>query len=262
MTLGTVFNKTLKDFRTNFRPIFKLILFFGIIPQFIFLVFSLIFLFNNNGARQFVLNPSSIIEAGGSYFYSSYFIISILFAFVLALFQLFISSSLIGVSVKKSKFNYKDAVQVGKKYYWKYILLSIILSLYSIGLFILFVIPFIIFIVYWSFSSYVLLDEGKGINASLKRSRHIVKGRWWKVVGYILVVFLIYLAISLVAGSIVFPTTFIYSLAKNANSPVSFTFYLIHSILGFVSSSIEKLIAIPFLIFFFKNFYFEMKKKR
>jgi hypothetical protein len=45
----------------------------------------------------------------------------------------------------------------------------------------LFIIPGIIFAIFWAFASYVYLIEKAGVFESIRGSKKLVKGRWWSV---------------------------------------------------------------------------------
>lgn len=77
--------------------------------------------------------------------------------------------------------SFSDSYKQAMKYFWKYIILSILLSLILIVGFILFIIPGIIFSVWFAFATFVLVMENAGVIESLKRSKSYVKGKWWAV---------------------------------------------------------------------------------
>ena len=77
-------------------------------------------------------------------------------------------------------------------YYWVVFLHAVIVF---VG-FILFVIPGIIFSVWFCLSQYALVFEGKKGMQALSRSRQLVKGYWWQVVGRLLLLVLIAMVVS------------------------------------------------------------------
>lgn len=90
------------------------------------------------------------------------------------------------------------AYQQSKPFFWQYLWLSILVGLTVIAGFVLLVIPGIIFMVWFSFAYFFLLFEGvKGVDA-MKRSRELVRGRWFPVFGR----FLLFFGFSLVIGFI------------------------------------------------------------
>ena len=61
---------------------------------------------------------------------------------------------------------------------------SIIAGFFLLGLTLLLVVPGIIYSVYWSFILYVVIVNEKSGLIALKYSKTLVKGRWWKIVGF------------------------------------------------------------------------------
>ena len=71
---------------------------------------------------------------------------------------------------------------------WGLFLLGLLLFLIIIGGAILLIIPGIIFSVCFSFSKFIYLYEGSGIEESLGKSKELVKGRFWPVTGRLFVI--------------------------------------------------------------------------
>lgn len=128
-------------------------------------------------------------------------------------------------------------------------------------MFLLLIIPAIIFTVYWIFGIYILFDEKKGIRESLRRSREIVRGKWWRVLGNSLLIGLILIGIYFALTLISFPTQIIYNNAILNGESISTQFIVLNSLLGWLSNFLISLISIPIPILFFKNLYFDLKKK-
>ena len=82
---------------------------------------------------------------------------------------------------RKKEMSVGETLAGGKRYFWRFFWFSLVYGIFSFGLFLLFIIPGIIFMVFWLFSSYVLIGENKRILESLKESHNIVKGKWWRV---------------------------------------------------------------------------------
>lgn len=58
--------------------------------------------------------------------------------------------------------------------------------LLNLLLFFLLIIPGIIYLIYWSLSTFVVLDKGISGKKALNYSKDLVKGHWWQVLGVIL----------------------------------------------------------------------------
>ena len=61
---------------------------------------------------------------------------------------------------------------------------SILKTICLIGLFLLFIIPGIVYAVYWLFALYAVVLHDKVWKDALDYSKNTVKGKWWKVCGY------------------------------------------------------------------------------
>lgn len=82
------------------------------------------------------------------------------------------------------KFDYQQILDLKdpqlKDKFWRLLITYIIYIVLIILLFLLLVIPGIIFMVYWYFFAYIVLDQGLSGMAALKKSKEMIKGRWWK----------------------------------------------------------------------------------
>ncbi|MBI2128803.1 hypothetical protein HYU07_01055 [Candidatus Woesearchaeota archaeon] len=158
--------------------------------------------------------------------------------------------------------SFNDAVKGGMKYYLRFLGLALVKGLALLALFILFVIPGIIFSVYWAFSSIALVGENKAIIESMKKSKEVVKGKWWSVFGYLLLFFLLISVISsvvMVVGLILgVLLTLIIAYTAGGNILVSAMYAA--NIIYMVLIMLVNAVAWPMSILFAKNFYMELKK--
>lgn len=100
------------------------------------------------------------------------------------LLSFFMTITIIYAISQKKPLGIKEALDGGYPFYGKSILLHLLLYLALIPLFILLIVPGIIFSVYWAFSIYALIIDKETIVGSMQKSRRIVAGCWWKVFGY------------------------------------------------------------------------------
>lgn len=258
MTFSKIFSKTWNDYKNNFREIFKFVLIFAGIPYFILTIINLIWIFSNDTVRQLVLNPSLLSQEGFSipFYYS---LINGLFGVILFLILFFIMASLTAISVKKQKFNLNELINIGKQSYFRYIGFCSILLIFLIGPFLLLIIPAIIFLIYWTFAIYVLYDKKESILGSLSESKKIVNGGWWMVFGYSALIFLIIYSPILILSLPTFFAQKIYFLNK---LPIPIVFGILNILIQYFISLITYILIYPFSILFFKNFYFDLKKKK
>jgi len=225
---GKLFGQTWKEYWRSFKGISQLFLVFYLLPYALYTFFA-----STN-------RPS----------FSPFFIIGFLLLFALLvpsllLFTMTIASS----SLKGKKIKFSDYSACFQGRYWAFLGFSISLGLLLTGLTILLIIPGIIFGVFWSLSTFVFLKENKKILASLKRSKQLVRGRWWKTFGYFVLLLIFTILISIIWQGIV--EIFL----SEVISPILISIKIILIFLPAV-------ITAPFFILFYKNLYLEYKKGR
>ena len=109
--------------------------------------------------------------------------------FVLALY--FIIRAYIGVFllVKKDYVgNELEIFKETKKYFWSYIWLGVLTTIFVLLWTLLLIIPGIIFSVFYSFAVYAFFFEGLKGMAAIRRSVSLVKNYWWAVFGRFIVI--------------------------------------------------------------------------
>ncbi len=206
-TFGSLFDKSVNEYKRNFKPILKLVLIFlGIILVLAFL-FNSITLITDERIFNIMSNPLLIgqYNQGTIKLPIYYDIVSISLNIVYFFLALFVGVGLIAVSLKKDKFSYKEILENGKSNYWRYFGFTIVVTIFIMLLFLLLIIPGVIFAVYWVFAAYVFLEKKQKIIDSLKESKRIVKKRWWKTFGYMILFGLVTLAFVLILSIIKLP---------------------------------------------------------
>ena len=123
-------------------------------------------------------------------------LIGVLFAIIIGLW----SRVALFSAVKNQTFSIKqslaDAWPKIASFFW----ISLLTGLAILGGFILFVIPGIIFSIWFGFSVYVFIFEDVKGTSALRRSKELVKGYWWPVFGRFLVFTVIAALISQIRG--------------------------------------------------------------
>ena len=122
----------------------------------------------------------------------------------------------------------------------------------------LLIIPGIIFGVFWIFAVYIFFSEKGTIRSSLKKSRKIVNGKWWRIFGSILLLVII---VSFISGIIGFPAQLAMAIFTFAGGLLPTWTILFSGVMQVISGIVSMLIGV-FMILFFKNFYFDLKGKR
>lgn len=92
----------------------------------------------------------------------------------------------------------KEVFKLGYKNMWRFFLISLVVGLIVLGGTILLVIPGIIFGIWFSFATLLVLDKNMGVREALKTSKLMVNGKFWKVLGRFVVIGLFTFFVSLI----------------------------------------------------------------
>ena len=206
---GDILTDSWKEYKDNFKVFLKIFLIFSVIPAILLFILGIIFIYNFNSELASLETPQQNIE----FFLSSgvipYLIIGGILLITLVILGIFMKTSFMyNVLYRKKSMNFDETLKGGKKYFGKFFWFSVVELIFLGGLFLLLIIPGIIFSVFWIFAGYVLISENKGIIESFKESYKIVKDKWWKTFGYAilfgLVLFLVSIVFSIAGGIINF----------------------------------------------------------
>lgn len=161
----------------------------------------------------------------------------IVLAFLLLLtfmvFYVLMSISFIEIAFAKKPLGLKESVRKSKKHFWRFLGLGIVLTFALIILYALFIIPGIIFNVFWIFSVYILVDKKAGVFDSIKQSYRMVKGRWWTLFGHSVLLIIIAMIVSWIL-----------------------------MLVPFFGRLISSLVVTPIIVIFYKNWYLDLKAKK
>lgn len=264
---GELFLSSWEEYRKNFLVFLIIFLLLSLIPSIILYLLGIPITSLNTEISNLGKNsdPVQLLDIFSKYRYN--LLISFVFFIISILLSVWMYSSLTYNSLyRKKSMSVKESLRGGWKYYLRYLLFGIVSSIFLIGLFLLLIIPGVIFMVFWIFSVYILVGENKGIIDSLKGSYRLVKGRWWRTFGFLLLFFLICIIIfaffGLVSDGINYLINPQFVLDKFSKNP-NYTFnniVIINELIGVLFSFTASLIVIPFVILFLKNFYIDSKK--
>lgn len=200
LSFGSVLSATFDEYKKHFSVFIRILLVLYLLPNAVLAILSQVFAY-------------SVKEASLTNNLASLYTVGIAGVAVLLLFTIFsvLLIWLMNISIIKIV-TYRRASQEvtlqkifedAKKSLAGYAGLSLLQGLAILCLIILLIIPGIIFSVFWSFSAYFLILENKGITESMKESKQLVKGRWWKVFGYSLLFGLIVFGLAFGAGLVI-----------------------------------------------------------
>lgn len=108
------------------------------------------------------------------------FLVSLVF--VISIYQT--AASTIG---NKPSLSLNRQLSKSAKKYWSFLVANILLGIIVGAGFILLVIPGIIFAVWYFSALYIMATEDVSAMTALDNSKKLVAGRWWKVLGYLIV---------------------------------------------------------------------------
>lgn len=297
---GELFSESWKEYLSNFRFFLIILLLFVLVPGIIGYLVGLPI--NTEIAK---LSQNASVSEDYTIFSEHVFSWSLLIvwgiiAFLLSIFAY--ASIIYGSFHKKKLIDFKTSLVGGRKYFFRFLGLTVIvlfiffmlfvvagitagitayissLSLSSIMillilLFVLVIIAIIALIVYlgvkWSFSAYHLISENKGVFESLRESNKMVYRKWWRTFGYLLlfgiILFAISFAISFVFGIInliLNPNLLTNVLSGKSLEGYSDPLWYINGIINLISQFFTNLITVPLSLLFGKNFYLSRRKSK
>lgn len=147
---------------------------------------------------------------------------------------------------RKEIINFKDSLLQNSKYIWPVIWSSFLMFFAVLGGLFLFIIPALIFSIWFTYSFYTVVFEDKSGVTALKSSKILVSGRWWKTLWLILVPTIFFGIIFLTIQNVfIFPLTIIFGEASVAYSLTKSLF------INIISSIFTPLSALPMIYLYF-----------
>lgn len=178
ISIKKLFSESWKIYKSKFKTFFGVL----IVPMLISIL-SIIF-FAGAFISVFMASPSTS-KAGASSFI--FFILGIAFFIFMMVIQIWSQIAVLCViKDNQEKISIKEAYRRSKSKILSLLVVSSWVCLAMFGGFILFIIPGVIFYVWFAFSSFVLICEDIKGRKALSKSKEYVKGRWSKVFGRLL----------------------------------------------------------------------------
>ncbi|MBI3333917.1 hypothetical protein HYZ97_00305 [Candidatus Pacearchaeota archaeon] len=257
--LEHILQRSWDEYRANFRRFFLFILIFFGIPFLIITLVTNIWTLSDPSLRETLLNPNPNEVVNLFNVSPLYFVSMSILGIVLIMFILFIYSALISASVSTDKKAYNSLARFGRTTFWRFLGFCIVTGIFLTLLYLLLIIPGIIFTVFWSAAAYIFFTEQTSIFASLSTSFQLVRGRWWRTFGCIIVFFLILGGISLAGSLLMLPTGIPILLANLQGTGISISLFIVNSILGVIVKTVMSSITLPIGVLFLKHLYLELK---
>jgi len=141
--------------------------------------------------------------------------------------QIWASVSLLyAIKEREEKIGIKEAFAKGWHKIISYFWISLLAGCIILVGFLLFIIPGIIFAVWFGLAVYVLVVEGLTGTKALSRSKQLVSGYWWPVFGRVLVILAISFVLNLISSALNIPSI-VYSIISLFSAPFFLTYYFL-----------------------------------
>ncbi len=176
---------------------------------------------------------------------------------ILGFFTLLLMFTIIKVLlIKRSRheLSVAEALKEGIAHYGEGITLSIILGLALAGLYLLFIVPGVIFSVFWEFVFYALITDNVKIPQAFAHSKKVVEGRWWTVLGYMILLGLVLTGVSII---LMVPALLILGLLGMATGR-----FMVAQISFIFVAGIVQMFTLPFSLTFMEKFYLSLKEHK
>ena len=130
--------------------------------------------------------PASIRNSNSPWLFVGVGILQILY-FLTSVFVTVSGIIALGKIVGGGELSAKKTFKSAWKNYRIFLLLSVILTpIYVFG-FVLLIVPGLIFVVWFAFSRFMMVEKGLGVKQALIKSKELVKGIYWKILGRLIV---------------------------------------------------------------------------
>lgn len=170
-----------------------------------------------------------------------FFPVFILWFFVVIFLGLWTATAMLyAIKDRNLKIGFKESFKRGLHKIWPSLGTNALVGLAVLGGLILLIAPGFIFAIWFAFASYLVVAENLSGKKALSRSKQLVKGSFWAVVGRSLVLGIIMIVISLILNSL-----FSFMFGKDIGSAIS---------------SIASIFIAPFTTIYMVLIYEELKK--
>ena len=130
--------------------------------------------------------PASIADVNDVWFTVGSGVLQI-FSVLVGLFTTVSAIIALGKVTENGELSVKKTFRSAWKFYWMFLLLSAVLTLVYLFGFVLLIIPGLLFVVWFAFSRFLMIEKKLGVTQSLLKSRQLVKGIYWKILGRLIV---------------------------------------------------------------------------
>ena len=130
--------------------------------------------------------PASIADVNDVWFTVGSGVLQI-FSVLVGLFTTVSAIIALGKVTENGELSVKKTFRSAWNIYWGFLLLSIVLTVAFLFGFTMLIVPGMLFVVWFAFSRFMMVEKKLGVKLSLLKSRQLVKGIYWKVLGRLIV---------------------------------------------------------------------------
>lgn len=259
MTLVEVVKNSFREYFGNFNGLIKIAFTFLALPTLIVTLIGYAL-----GGYNFYLDSTDALSSSGQWIYLA-------FSLIASLIGVFAYVGIVGGSLFGDTFKVKEAIKSGTRFYLRalgvFIVLSLLLlvpilltSLLSVMfqsmwvlIALILLVPAFVVAVYWALGIFVLIDRDEGMFRALQGSAAIIRGNWWRTLGYALVLGIIVFAISYIFNTILLYLGLLLFSIIFANY---LTAFLITGIgWTILMQLVSVMVIVPLSILYLKNYY-------
>jgi hypothetical protein len=289
MGLGEVFGESFKDYSRNFKLVLQSYLWLSILPMFFLYLIAGTFSvglgnISSKGLAGAVIGgfATKSIESNSSSalnYWISFAVIFVIFFFLSLWLYLIIYYAAFN---NKGKLRFKEAAGKSLDYFWRFLGIGIVTVIVTVLPFVILILGIVLLVagqtasgiillliflalfvlvsirifVYWLLAQYAIFKKNTRVIESLRVSKKLVEGKWWRVFGYVMLIVGITIGVSVTVliPRVIFQLigVVIASLAHSEFASLVFQF------IDFLFQTVVGILMYPFSIFFFKNLYLEL----
>jgi hypothetical protein len=182
--IGQLFSDTWKFYQLNFKKL------------------SLLMLFGLIGVVPYAASAAIIVSLPTTSLSKTLWGLIMFISFVFLIY--WCVSTFLGllIFIKNPEKKIIDVFNEGRKLFWGSLAISMIVNLFILLWSLLFIVPGVIFWVFYCFAMFAFVYGGYRRSAALKRSKELVSGNWWPVFGRILIASAIILIFGIIFESL------------------------------------------------------------
>ncbi len=152
---------------------------------------------------------------------------------------------LVKASLDNKEITWQESFKLAVNKWLKALGTNLIAGILLVGLFILLIVPGVIFSIYWIFILYVVLFTDKWGFEAMKESKQLVQNRWWKTFGYSIVFGILTILVGAIAATPLYfmPENIFFYVAGDLVIDVAISFFSVLSVIWYFAWDASKIKA-------------------